>query len=73
MCLISQMIGSPEPSKEREMGFLPPIKTLYFQILAKNIHSLCISPLLSTTSPEGHGNVSVLVVFPEKEEPIDAF
>lgn len=73
MCLISQTIGSPKPSKEREMGFLPPIKTLYFQILAKNIHSLCTSPLLSTTSPEGHQNVSVWVVLPEKEGPSDAF
>lgn len=73
MCLISQTIGSPETSKEREMAFLPPIKTLYFQLLAKNIHSLYASPFLSTTSPEGHRNVSVLVVFPEKERPIGAF
>lgn len=48
MCLISQTRGSPEPPKEREMGFLPPIKTLDFQRLAKNIHFF---PLLSSVAP----------------------
>jgi len=73
MYLISQVTGSPEHSMEREIGFLPPVKTSYFQILAKNTHSLRTYPFLSTTSTEGYPNVSFLVVFPEEEGPIDAF
>lgn len=48
VCLVSQTRGSPEPPEERETGFLPPIKTMDFQRLAKNIHFV---PLLSGVAP----------------------
>lgn len=71
MCLISQTRGSPEPPKEKETG-VPASNKNTGLLKAGQEHSFCASPFLSTTSPEGHWNVS-LGVFPEKEGPFDAF